>query len=127
MTDKTTAQILSEAADVIDRNGWHQGELYDAEAAAAGKDPKDCPVCLMGAIHVAGYGLPTWTGAPGGDEHERLMRCTDRAVIAAVDHLIDLYAGTDMEPVLPDWNDAPSRTRDQVTAFLRAAAAKARG
>lgn len=122
MTAKTTAQILRDAADVIERNGWWQGDLYDTRAEVAGKDPKGCPVCLLGAINIAVYDSPKWDETPSN--LGVLAQCADQAIIAAVDHLIDLYAGTDMEPILPDWNDAPSRTQDEVTAFLRAAADK---
>lgn len=125
MTPRDIAKVLRDAADVIERNGWTQDQLYDVEAEAAGKDPKDCPVCLMGAINVASFGDPSWRGTPADFNEGAMKRLADWAALAAVDHLNDLYAGTAMEPVLSDWNDAPNRTQDQVTAFLRAAADKA--
>jgi hypothetical protein len=124
MARKTTAQILADAADVIDRNGWIQNSMYDVDSKRVGKAPARCAVCLMGAINIAAFGLPSEMLVPY--DVQESVRPAQLARVAAVEHLADLQAGAVGFPALSDWNDAPGRTRDQVTAFLRAAAAKAR-
>lgn len=123
-----TAAVLDEAANVIRRNGWHQGG-YFAYPPGFGTDdiePPDCPVCLLGAIGVAGGPGPEhWYDSPEGRD----------AALA-----IGRYLGIDLEPdgypldfggdsaieYMADhvgtWNDWDGREAEQVIAVLEGAA-----
>lgn len=110
MTDKTAAQILTEAADIIDRNGWIQNRYYDIEQAGDGTPKAECRVCLLGALNIAMHGKPTHLrDASRPDFFWVLMRAVEREA--------------DAEDAV-DWNDTEGRTQDEVTALLRAVAGK---
>ena len=54
-----TGFLRREAADIIDRNGWHQGSYYDFnQHRNTVTAPEDCRVCAVGAIAVARLGPP---------------------------------------------------------------------
>lgn len=81
-----TAAVLDEAANVIRRNGWHQGDYfaYPSGYGTDDIDPSDCPVCLLGAVSVAaGQNPELWYRAPDACD----------AVLA-----IGRYLGIDLEP-----------------------------
>ena len=110
MTDKTAAQILTEAADIIDRNGWIQGDYWDTDQEEHGTPEAECRVCLYGAINIAVHGSPNH---PQADRRP--------------DFLWDMTAAVEREagPMhLDDWNDTAGRTQDEVTALLRTVAGK---
>lgn len=108
----TAAETLREAADVIRRNGWIQGDYFDRDQLDGGRISKDCSVCLHGAINLAAG------GDPENDYHHNAVKATNTLVEwlwTALDPAI--YAS------LSAWNDAPGRTAEQVIAALEAAAA----
>lgn len=86
------AFVLLKAADYIDGHGWCQGAIADEEGR----------VCAVGAITMVTGGLD----APMGTRLD-------------VELLLYKYLG---EIPVPDWNDRPERTKEQVTAALRSAA-----
>lgn len=90
---KTPAMVLREAAAIIERDGWCQGDYRDGKKR-----------CAVGAI--ADARPPDWP--------DRLFDAVDSAIEAVV--------GT---AILPDWNDAPGRTKDEVIAALLSAANQA--
>lgn len=108
MTDKSAKQILTEAADIIERNGWVQGRYYDHRQFRAGTPRADCPVCLLGAIHIAMWGNPS---------HPRADRRP--AFYWQITTELEVQAGTEW---IDDWNDAGDRTAEEVTTLLRATA-----
>lgn len=91
---------LRAGADVIERNGWHQGYYW---LEVAGTPDRDCPVCALGGLNVAINGNPRATGS--------LRRY--RAAEALEDH-IDAY--------VPGWNDKPGQTAENVIKAMRACA-----
>lgn len=93
-------QILRAAADILERNGWIQCAYF---TPLPDRELKDCPVCAVGAINIALHTSPHVTYEPG-------MRTWD--YVTLVDEFLD-------EVNLPDWNDEPGRTIDEVTAALR--------
>lgn len=98
-------------ADVIERNGWHQGGYYFAES---GKLAGDSRVCALGAINVVVHGLP-W--APMWHTAAR-ERC-GALVMAITGHIRATGQAGD---TLVDWNDEPGRTAEEVIAAFRACA-----
>lgn len=105
MNTKSDVQILEDAATIIERNGWHQGDL-----AAWGGDwfeqiKAGSPCCIVGAVHVA-----------GDSEYDRYM--WELATSAITEK--GFYS------TAPGWNDAPERTKEEVIAALRNAAARLR-
>lgn len=96
-----TADILDEAANVIERNGHCKGFYYDLSVDLP---PAECPVCPLGAINLAmGNPNPKTDRVFGSPAEVAMERYLDAASVA-------------------DWNDDPDRTAEQVIAALRGAA-----
>lgn len=85
--------VLLGAADVLERDGWCQGEGID-------DDGRRCIVSALGAA--------SGTGFEGG----RLWTESNLAVRRQLNN----------DELLSTWNDEPGRTIDEVTALLRATA-----
>jgi hypothetical protein len=100
-THEQTADILDGAADVIERDGWHQGAY---SAAPTGEWEGSAPACVLGAMNRAA-GRNFW-----GDLLEAARRALGEAVGGG-----GLFHFT-------DWNDAPERTKQEVLDALRLAA-----
>lgn len=97
MSTLSTVEVLRGAKAVIERNGWHQGDYADRRPEFRGKPPRECPVCLLGAINVASGGDPDDDSEV--TEAERLLKQC-------------------MKQYVPTWNDAPGRTVAEVYALL---------
>lgn len=93
--EKTPAQILRDAAELIRTRGWCQGE-YEIDGC----------LCIFGAVHVALGREPDGIG----------FTTADRQIADA------LRSATGVV-IVPDWNDAPGRTAEQVIAAIERAAA----
>lgn len=94
-----TPEILLKAADVIDEAGWRQGAFFA---------PHGTGMCVAAAM---------FNGA-GLDLHQALSdkpSPTCVQVRTAIERLEKWLA----VPFIIDWNDAPERTAEQVTAALR--------
>ena len=112
---KSPAEVLDAAADRIERDGWHQGDFFpdppnyfdvDDIARILIATPKPC--CVSGALIAE-------------TEHH------DPSGVEPAEVLLMQYLGIRWAGQLPLWNDAPGRTKEEVVAALRAAAAKERG
>jgi len=106
---KTVADILTAAADLIDKPGaWTQHVFAksspDATDHLSGYDPKAVCWCALGAMEAA-----------AGEE----LSCM--AIFGQAETFLVAEVGN-----VPSWNDAPNRTQAEVVAALRAAADKAR-
>jgi hypothetical protein len=111
---KDDAAIFRRAADVIDRDGLHQGSYWaDAEAFSL-RRIESTACCVVGAIAVA-RGIRRFQDLSGG------KMLSDPAVQAFARHL-ELDAPVD----LFGWNDDPLRTKQIVVDTLREAADSAR-
>lgn len=99
----TLADILDKAADVIDRNGHHQGYLYDESKADGGLLLQACPVDVVGAINVAVFGKPRWPA----EEHAGSPLA--QAAALALQDTVGPVVG---------WNDEDGRTQDEVITAL---------
>lgn len=134
------SEILDNAANILLRDGWHQGMYYeevnytggtaeDYQAASKAAN-QTAPCCQAGAITRAAFGY-AWVGFPKPNElatlHDRRER--DAAVAKANGYMRDLVfslgEGEEYTSTVA-WNDAPGRTKDEVVAALRAAAERAR-
>lgn len=101
----STADTLDEAADIIERNGWTQGDYHRPDGS---KPPRDWPVDTTGALNLAlGADTPSHDIQPDSSAEVALMR----------------YLGIEY---VPGWNDAEGRTVEEVIAALRGAAAAER-
>jgi len=99
MTDHNeVADVLDGAADVIERDGWHQGHYYIPGEG----------VCAIGAFAQA-------TGLRHPDIEDRGFG--PRRALAGHLGFDPDYAG----PIIR-WNDAPERTKQEVLDALRKAA-----
>jgi hypothetical protein len=119
MTDyKTPQELIAAGREIIERDGWHQGFYYrlpaldalrascdyDAELAASER----APVCSEGALRRALTGRA-----------DRVLRDDSSAgLFQQARMLLEAAAGVNH---VPNWNDDPSRTvEDVLLAFKRA-------
>ncbi|MFF8831335.1 hypothetical protein [Streptomyces sp. NPDC015131] len=105
MTNMTPEEILNTAADIILRDGWHQGDTDDG-------DTKHGPVCLMGAIDRA------VTGNSRGGVAAISRNGPVPEVNEAVQRVINTIARWD----IGEWNDHSGRTVEDVLLALKKAA-----
>jgi hypothetical protein len=112
MLTMNRAQIAADcraAADVIERNGWHQGSFFVQDFR---KPPQDCAVCAGGALNIAIHGMPWGSGLM-----KHVLRYNDAFTVLSA--YVDDPAGS-----VALWNDEPGRTAEEVTAALRGLADK---
>jgi hypothetical protein len=105
MTPEERQQVMKDlraGADLIEKNGWIQGDFYQERE---GVEPIDCPVCSVGGLHAVITGSPT----PGRGDWAAIQRYIG-AKLALWEYLpTDIIA----------WNDTPGRTAEEVTAAFR--------
>ena len=117
---ETPEQVLSAAAEIIERDGWHQGDFhqpprYDTDnyLEADAQAELHAPVCALGAINRATTGNAADSGAIDSEVHA--LNYQARCMLAAV-----VDAGTPY--IIPRWNDDPTRTAEDVLLALKRAA-----
>ena len=99
------AADLRAAADVLERDGWTQGDYHASDGCH----------CVVGAIEVAtGY----WTSSR--PQHDLSVTARRETAVDVFEAVLESPADT-----VFDWNDAPGRTAAEVIAALRAAADRA--
>lgn len=106
-----TAVVLEEAANVIRRNGWTQDSYVNRDQLEDGLEPATCAMCARGAINFA----------LGGDPENDYFRGVEDAV-GAVEVWLESSGVLGEFVSLHEWNDAGSRTAEQVIAALEGAA-----
>jgi len=97
MTDKTTAEILYDAAEYIGEHGWLQGELSNS----------DGNVCAIGAINRVA--------------ESDTVADTYNAIEALWKYLKLPDYGSGLHPVAR-WNDEPGRSAEDVILAMKCAA-----
>lgn len=107
--------VLLKAKALLEANGWHQGNLYDAESTIP--ELMLCPMCLVGAINAAVYGNPTFLTFDGDQAELRFAAC--RAVNVAIE--------VPFPGEISEWNDTDGRTIADVLAALDTAIAQTAG
>lgn len=115
---RTPEEVLNQAREIIETDGWHQGNYIPTPAFDPDSDPagdgavyeaalRSGPVCSMGAIHRAMSGL---ANSPGN--------ARDCHLYATVLTKLKKAAGTQG---IATWNDSRSRTvEDVLLTFKRA-------
>jgi hypothetical protein len=96
----SVAEILRAAADQIETYGWEQGRYFGPQS----NDPQKCSACASGAI----------AAQAGAINHLASQ------VALAIIRQIRGKSGPEWN--LPEWNDDPARTAEEVIATLRVAA-----
>lgn len=102
MTPTTVPTLLRKARSVIDRCGWHQGDLV-----ADFNNWQHSPVCTYGALFVAMDADPA---RPARDTKAKLID-------AAGEVLRRVLSKRGYSRPVADWNDYPARTREHVLAL----------
>lgn len=115
---KTSDELLAGAIEVIERDGWHQHDLYqpppyewtaeDARTLVRAREEaaKTAPVCAMGALHRASSGSAR---CENPEDEEGYLEAIRR-----LSQVVDCSA-------IPDWNDARETTKeDVILGFKRA-------
>lgn len=113
MSGLSTVQVLRGAKAVLERNGWTQKDYAALGPGYDGSTPlADCPVCLRGAVNVAGGSPDPASATEASDDAWRVLR---RMV----------YQRYHEAPI--GWNDKPGRTLAEVYALLDEAIVRAEG
>lgn len=97
----TPQDVLSAAADLIDKRGWHQDDYLGPDGG----------VCCLGAIQIASFRAQRLFGS---DHFAAAKLLSARLGLPAPDAAA---AGKQ----IVEWNDEPGRTQAEVTAALRGA------
>jgi hypothetical protein len=144
--DLAAAALLDKTADIIERNGWTQGDYVTWNP---GELPENCKVCPRGGMSVAAGRHPLfvveWPGfcpsifeALATESDERVTTTDDEAALAEISaaeiafatHIrkIDRWCNGSLTDasVIESWNDDDDRTADEVVTELRACAANLR-
>jgi hypothetical protein len=108
--------VFEDAADLIERNGLHQG-YYCSESSGPPDWNNEC-MCPWGAVNYVGNGDPV----PGAGYEGTIA---DRAWKWAND-FVEEHDLIDREISIPAWNDCVGRTKEEVVALLRTLAEGAR-
>lgn len=101
--DDLLRRIFLRAAELLERDGWQQGEMGPMGSGTRG------PRCVLGACTAARCDLAVPSVTKGGPDWTVFLSHK-------------LYDFDPSAAFIPQWNDAPGRTRDEVTALLRRAA-----
>ncbi|NUQ98250.1 MAG: hypothetical protein HOY79_17460 [Streptomyces sp.] len=121
-----TAAVLDEAANVIRRNGWHQGDYYNPHTSPGSDDPRSCPVCLLGSIAVAaGQDPENWIETSQSRDAALAVGRRLGIDLAPGGNPIDFDDEHDIEHLacqVGGWNDRDDREAEDVIAVLEAAA-----
>lgn len=104
-TDTETADLLEQAAQVIDVNGHCKRDLYDHKQAT-GTKPANCRVDLIGALNIAAHGTPVYTG------RDLRVWAAEQAILARIP-----------EAAIVTWNDARGHGKREAVKLLRDTAA----
>lgn len=145
------SELLTGAADVIERNGWIQGEYVQPlpdESTGGFRDAKECPVCPRGAIAIAAGRHPMFAAdwpyecdlAHAMDNPEAAAAVAAEAEQAALNEIVAAEAalaryirvelrfadGSADEELIERWADDPYRTWPEILGTMRAAAEAAK-
>lgn len=104
--DLPVDEIINRVADMIERDGWHQGDDWPGSRFGA-PYRSGTPVCIQGGC-LAVFGLK-----PGRTTRQQWRAAPEPAICE-----VAKFVG---EPV-SIWNDTPGRTVEQVVAVLRTCA-----
>lgn len=107
--------VLRQAAEVLEVNGWFRGDFYDTDWPGSSYE---APVCALGAIRVAAGEPPAFDNVVAKDAAAWLAEHVDPTAVDCTD--VAAVAG-----LVGFWNDAPERTVDEVLTALREAADQA--
>lgn len=112
----TVGEVLTAAADLINRYDLHKGDYWPG--AARDEIWKEQPLCAAGAIRVAaGHDVPLYVRTRSAFADWLVLNgYTGRCVLDDLDV-------TDAVETIAAWSDNPARTAAQVPAALRACAA----
>lgn len=114
MTSRTPFDILTDAAAIIERNGWAQGKAVEASPAGA-----NCPTCANLAL---GDAARFRSEVLGANYHAYLEAQVALLKYLKISIAPALLNQTTKGSLIVDWNDAPERTAAEVVAALRGAA-----
>jgi hypothetical protein len=107
-----TSEVLNRAADILQRDGWHQGG-YAPDQTEDGIPTTGLPVCAIGAL-CAAEGAPLYWSADLG--------CWAGDDMSEAGQALGYYLGGIFPIHVPEWNDSPNRTAAEVIEVLRAVA-----
>ena len=128
----TPQELLGAAVEVIERDGWHQGSMYEHsnEDWVGGAEQqlrherlgKTAPVCAMGAVYRAAVGTACGVVASVSVETQQLVKQALGLLSLA---MCDQSAAEGRRNYgIASFNDDPRTTKEDVLLALKTAAAK---
>ena len=124
----TPEEAIEAGIEIIERDGWHQGGLYDrsgcaAESADEMRAAQEAPVCVMGALYRAVFGVASADLVPGERTNEKYQLFEE-----AFKRLGSSVAGMELlapngRPVrsVPYFNDAVAKSKEDVLLMMKKA------
>jgi hypothetical protein len=106
MTPEELQQVVKDlraCADLIEKNGWIQGDFYQERE---GVPPVECPVCSVGAMYTVTGGHPSNEGVVDWAAIQRFIGAKNALWEFLPDNIIA-------------WNDAKGRTAEEVIKAFR--------
>ncbi|MFE6222954.1 hypothetical protein [Streptomyces sp. NPDC057854] len=106
-------QALLDAAEIIGRDGWHQGAYYPGHTygpeAEGSEAARSAPVCAVGSIRRALWGVAC---VP-----LHIYRDPRITVARQAENLLGQHVGDEV----PNWNDQRERTAEEVILAMKRA------
>lgn len=131
MTEPTTPEeVIDAAAGIIERDGWYQGDLFPTGTGflrdtGYQERARTAPVCAMGAMYRAVYGVASRTAVLGADKLDQAKSQLFNAAHKKVhDTVVDMSLVDDGLKVdsVPHFNDLATTTKEDVLLLLKRAA-----
>ena len=127
---KTAQELLGAAVDIIERDGWHQGSLYEGsnEEWVGGAEQhgrhvelgKTAPVCAMGAVYRAAVGTAYVDSVIASFEMQQLVK---QAMSLLTRAMCDQSAAAGRRNYgIASFNDDPRTSREDVVLAMKTAA-----
>ncbi|GHG10298.1 DUF6197 family protein [Streptomyces hydrogenans] len=109
--DSQARQALLDAAEVIGRDGWHQGAYYSGHTYGPEADGTEAalhaPVCAIGSIRRALWGEACVPLRIWGSPQVRVALHAEKLL------------GDHVGACVPDWNDKRERTAEDVILAMK--------
>lgn len=122
-------EAIEAGIEIIERDGWHQGGLYDQSGCAAGsademKAAQEAPVCAMGALYRAVFGVAATGLVPveerTNEKHQLFEEAFERLGASVKGMELLTPEGTPVWSV-PYFNDAVAKSKEDVLLMMKKA------
>ena len=111
------SEILQQGKRNIERFGWAQGDYIVSDDDPRNRGVKVCGVCTLGAVRLAALGIDEVH--PETDVRlDVLLDSVSPETYHAYERATDLLEVASERHDVPDWNDRPGRTVEEINAVF---------